>query len=162
MSSDFLGKPRWWGVPILVRSNVRFLLRFLAIVFGLAMIIAIIAAGLNWENPEKRLLAPIQAFVATSTVFVFLVGWFVAFFFFMRAFISAFRMNFNRSDRSRFWSLKAWYVPFYGSRAEDLSDEGLRLRRLAIEGLVGFLAVFGVVWLMVLASKAVGIDFQAN
>ena len=162
MPSDFLGKPNWWGVPILVRSNVRFLLRFLAIVFGVALIIAIIAAGLNWENPEKRLLAPIRAFVATSTIFIFLIGWFVAFFFFLRAFVSAIRMNFNRSEGSSFWNLKAWYVPFYGWRAEDLSDEGLRLRRLAIEGLIGFLAIFGLIWLMVLASKAVGIDFQAN
>jgi hypothetical protein len=157
---DFLGKPKWYGVPVLVRSNLPLLIRVFAIFIAIASIIAIVAAGLNWKSPDNRLLFPAQAFVASLTIITFAIGWFVAVFFFFRLFVNAIRMNFNRSDGAKFWSAKAFYLPIYGWRSIDLSDEGIRLRRLAIEGLIGFLAVNGLIWLLVFASKAVGVDLQ--
>ena len=157
---DFLGKPKWYGVPVLVRSNLPLLVRVFAVFIGIASIIAIIAAGLNWESTDDKLLVPVQVFVASLTMITFAIGWFVAVFFFFRLFVNAIRMNFNRSEGARFWSAKAFYIPIYGWRSIDLTDEGVRLRRLAIEGLIGFLAVNGLVWLLVFASKAVGVDLQ--
>ena len=159
---DFLGKPKWYGVPVLVRSNLPLLLRVSAVFLGIATIMAIIAAGLSWESTNDRLLVPAQAFVGSLTIITFAIGWFVAVFFFFRLFVNAIRMNFNRSEGARFWSAKAFYIPIYGWRSTDLSDEGIRLRRLAIEGLIGFLVVNGLIWLLVFASKAVGIDLQTG
>ena len=158
----FLDKPKWYGVPVLVRANVRVLLRSRAIVFGIAMLIAIVAAGLVWDSPDDRLIVPVQAFVGSSTIIIFSIGWFVAVFFWLRAFVNVIRMNFNRSEAARFWSIKGLYIPFYGWRAVDFTVEGVRYRRLATEGFIGFVTVMGVIWLFVLASKAVGIDFETS
>ena len=157
---DFLGKPKWYGVPVLVRSNLPILVRVFAIFIGIASIIALVAAGLNWESTDTRLLVPAQVFVASLTIITFTIGWFVAVFFFFRLFVNTIRMHFNRSEGAKFRSAEAFYIPVYGWRSKDLSDEGIRLRRLAIEGLIGFLAVNGLIWSLVLASKALGVDLQ--
>ena len=155
---SFLSKPSWYGVPVLVRANTRPLLRAFAIVFGFAVLASLVSAGMVWDSPDDRFMVPIQAFVGTVTLIVFAIGWFVAVFFWFRAFVNIIQTLSHRSDSFRYWSIKLLYVPFYGWRADDLSAGGLRYRRLLIEGLIGFVAVIGLVWLLVFASKAVGID----
>lgn len=159
---SFLSKPNWYGVPVLVRANTRPLLRLLAIVLGFAVLASIIAAGMAWDSPDSRILVPIQALVLTVTIIVFAIGWFVAVFFWFRAFVNIIQTLRHRSDSFKYWRIKLLYDPFYGWRADDLSVNGLRYRRLVIEGLIGFVAVTGLVWLLVIASKAVGIDLDTG
>ena len=154
-------RPRWYGVPVLVHGNLRILWWSLAIIFVLAALATLAAAGLtDLSDDAPRFL--LQVFVASFVLLAFGIGWFVAVFFFFRMFVNVLRMGFHRSDRAPYWSRKMLYVPFYGFRAVDLDAEGLRYRKLAGEGLVGFLLVFALMWLLVLAAFAVGIDIEVS
>lgn len=56
------------------------------------------------------------------------------------------------------WSWRSLYVPFYGWRDKDLGDEGLRHRKLAIEGVFGFVGSILIVFLFVLLGELVGLN----
>ena len=103
---DLLGKPKWYGVPVLVRSNLPLLLRVLAVFLGIATIMAIIAAGLFWESTNEEHACSPELSVGSLTITTLAIGWFVGVFASLMG--KCHRMNFNRSEGARFWSVKAF------------------------------------------------------
>ena len=122
--------------------------------------LSVITAVAIHGSLDVEFILPIQVFVVSLAGIALVVGWFIAAFFFFRLFINSIRLQFHKSDSFKRWSLKAFYIPFYGFREQDLSIEGLRLRRLAVEGLIGFLLINGLIWLLYFAAKAVGVDLS--
>lgn len=155
----FLSKPSWYGKPIVTRDNVPVILRSLAMILTAAFVVSMFALFAAWKAPEEDMLFPIQAFVGTAAILSLVVGWFLALFFCFRMAVNFIRAATRRRDSFRYWSLKRLYQPFYGFRDQDLTDEGLRHRRLGIEGFFGFLAINGFIWFWYFMSLAVGIEY---
>ncbi len=154
----FLEKPGWYGVPVLVRENTRAAIRAVALAIGAALVFALLAAIAGWGSADSPPSTPLQVFFMTLTFIGLFAGWFVAAFFFFRLFVNMVKLRHHRSGSVERWSIRSVFDPLYALRDQNLTEEGVRLRGLAVEGLIGFLSVQALVWLLFLASKAVGLD----
>ncbi|MDJ0918478.1 MAG: hypothetical protein QNJ05_11990 [Woeseiaceae bacterium] len=159
---SFFDRPNWYGEPVLIKDNTRSFLRAVGLILGAALILSVaygVALALGPKGDSRQgIITPLQVFFGASAIFSLVIGWFVAVFFFFRILINAIRMHFHTAEGFSRWSRKALYTPFYGFRQQDLSTAGIRYRRLAIEGIVGFVLVNGFIWALVIASELVGLD----
>lgn len=154
----FLNKPEWWGAPILTRANIRRYRRTLLLLVLASVFVGFLAsATLSDEN-----VVATEWFLRTSAItfalMSFIAAVFFSIFFFYRTFAYNIRAAISRRHPPGTGLFERLFKPTSLWEKNGLSDEGLKYRRLAIEGLAGFLGSMTIAWLMVLVMRMSGFD----
>ena len=158
----FFRKPAWYGNPVLTKKNLFRYLRSIVILFALSLVLASISTLLLIDGDGRTLELFLGVLFMFPFIVIFVTGLMLAFFFWSRAFVNFLATARCRTKAFEFWSLRMLYVPLYGWRNEDLTEAGMNYRRLAIEGLVGFLGSVLSILGFALLGKLVGLDIFAS
>ena len=158
----FLKRPAWYGRPVFVRRNVRRYLRSFAILFLLSLLFAFGVSSLPSVSDDESFRVFIEVLFSSLLVVIFFSGCFLAVFFWFRGAVNTIAASRHPSPTYKRWSWQSLFIPFYGWRKKDLSDEGLRYRRLVIEGVVGFAGTILFVFLFVFLGELAGLDVIAE
>ena len=154
----FLDKPEWWGAPVLTKANIRRYRRTLLFVILASVFVGFLAS----VTLSDKNVAPIEWFLRTSAItfalMSFIAAVFFSIFFFYRTFVYNFRAALSRRHPPGTGLFERLFKPTSLWEKNGLADEGLKYRRLAIEGLAGFLSSMTLAWLMVLVMRLSGFD----
>ena len=155
----FFDKPRWYGVPVFTKRNVLRYGRSFLILLVLSIVVGV-ATSYSLTNDERT---QFEWFIFVAVNFfsftIFVSALVASMFFWFRGMVNFVCMLRFRTDAARAWSLQRFVVPFYGMRTKDLTEEGLRYRRLALEGYGGFVGTILLALVFVFFSKLTGVEW---
>jgi hypothetical protein len=155
----FLDKPSWYGVPVFTSRNFLRYGRSLLILLVLSIVTGLAASYFPTKDGSSEFERFLMVAVVAWTIVFFLAAWFLGVFFWFRTFVNFIQMQRHRTESSKQWSIKRFFIPFYGMRRIDLTDEGVRYRRLAVEGLLGFVGAISLTLFFVFLSQLAGIEW---
>ena len=158
----FFRKPAWYGNPVLTKKNLFRYLRSIVILFALSLVLALTATMLLIDGDGRTLELILGVLFMFPFAVIFVTGLILAFFFWARGFVNLLAASRCRTTTIESWSFRTLFVPLYGWRNEDLTDAGQNYRRLALEGLVGFIGSVSSIVGFALLGKLVGLDIFAS
>ena len=157
----FLDRPGWYGRPILTRPNIVRLSVTLAIVV-IVTGVAVLAVGMFSDADSKPVKDYVALWVALTLLLIFVPAWAFGVFSWFRIVVNFIAMRRSFTHDARKWNLDRVLNPAHGWRSRDLTEKGMLHRRLAFEGLIGFLAVQALVWGLAYLGQLFGLDLIAS
>ena len=157
-SMRLLDKPEWWDAPVLTKANIRRYRRTLLFIVLASVLVGFFTSAI-FSNDN---VTPIEWFLRTSSItfalILFIAAVIFAVFFFYRTFANNIRAALDRQHPPGTSLFVRLFKPTSLWDRTGLSEQGLNHRRLAIEGLAGFLGSMVLASLMVLIMRLSGFD----
>ena len=88
-----------------------------------------------------------------------MTGWIYSVFFFFRLLINSMKMKVEKINHSKEELKNRLFNPIYGLRDKNLTEEGIKSKKLAIEGFIGFFGTFIIIMTFISLSKLVGMEW---
>ena len=156
---SILNKPNWIGTPVVIKSNLAGIAIRLLVLVIVCLIVGIVASTVSGHDDVEAFSQLTVASIGLFSLIVFVAGWFFFVFFWFRGVVNMIQMIRHQSESVKINRSHRFWVPFFGWRDRDLTDEGKRYRRLAIDGFIGVLVTSVFILAAIFLSIQVEIDW---